>query len=69
MTNTRNHGGTRTGAGPKTKPPGEAKIWFMLGIPEKDIKSYGGLQRLKEDFKKWFYDKLKTIENKSNKLD
>jgi hypothetical protein len=58
MTNTRNHGGKRTGAGTKTKPQGEAKQWFTLGIPEKDIKAYGGLKKLKTDFQKWFYKNL-----------
>ncbi len=59
MTNTRNHGGTRTGAGKKPKPQGEAKIWFALGIPEKDITAYGGLELLKADCIKMVETKLK----------
>jgi len=47
----------KPGAGANKKPQGEAKIWFMLGIPEKDITAYGGLKKLKVDFIKWFYDK------------
>ncbi len=60
MTNTRNHGGTRAGAKrPPYKDRTRLKKIVAIGIPEKDITAYGGLQKLKEDFKKWFYDKLK----------